>query len=298
MNVYAKYPITIADQIEMLRSRGLIISDTKYAESQLSKISYFRLANYWFPMEQDKTRHKFKPHSTFENVMHLYSFDKELRNIIFSGIQTIEIALRSKVIQHVSLKHGAFWFADANLFANKAIFQKCFDTLREEMARSKEEFLADHFAKYDTPPFPPAWKILEISSFGTTAKLYSNIKDVKLKKTIAREFGLPQHLILESWIKSIAALRNCVAHHARIWNRKYPMMPQMPATLPLPWIKTEGIQKERLYAILSLLLYLLQVLEEDVNFRIFLKELFKRYPNSDIVAMGFPKDWQNEPLWK
>ena len=24
----------------------------------------------------------------------------------------------------------------------------------------------------------------------------------------------------------------------------------------------------------------------------------KEHPNVDIAAMGFPKDWKNEPLWK
>ena len=80
---------------------------------------------------------------------------------------------------------------------------------------SKEDFLIEHFAKYDNPSYPPAWKTLEVSSFGTLSKLYCNLADNNLKKQIAREFGLPQHLYLESWIKSLSVLRNCIAHHAR-----------------------------------------------------------------------------------
>lgn len=83
----------------------------------------------------------------------------------------------------------------------------------------KRRFLIEHYAKYDTPPYPPAWKTLEVSSFGTLSKLYCNLSDNNLKKQIARELGLPQHLYLESWIKSLSVLRNCIAHHARIWNR-------------------------------------------------------------------------------
>lgn len=29
-----------------------------------------------------------------------------------------------------------------------------------------------------------------------------------------------------------------------------------------------------------------------------LKDLFRLYPNVDILAMGFPKNWEEEPLWK
>ncbi|WP_353955686.1 hypothetical protein [uncultured Odoribacter sp.] len=34
------------------------------------------------------------------------------------------------------------------------------------------------------------------------SKLYCNLSDNNLKKQIARELGLPQHLYLESWIKN------------------------------------------------------------------------------------------------
>ena len=40
-----------------------------------------------------------------------------------------------------------------------------------------------------------------------------------MKKLVAREFNLPQHEVLESWMRSLSALRNQCAHHARLWNR-------------------------------------------------------------------------------
>lgn len=102
----------------MLKSRGLLFDDEHTAIECLKIISYFRLANYWKPMESDKVNHVFKPNSKFENVVTLYNFDKELRCLIFSAIQSIEIALRTKVIQIVSSTYGVFWFADALLFSN------------------------------------------------------------------------------------------------------------------------------------------------------------------------------------
>ena len=90
-----------------LRNRGLLIDDEKAAVECLKVISYFRLANYWKPMESDKVNHVFKPESKFENVVTLYKFDKDLRTLIFSAIQSIEIALRTKVIQIVGNIHGS-----------------------------------------------------------------------------------------------------------------------------------------------------------------------------------------------
>ena len=166
------------------------------------------------------------------------------------------------------------------------------------MKRSKEDFLIEHFARYDNPPYPPAWKTLEVSSFGTLSKLYCNLTDNNLKKQIAREFGLPQHLYLESWIKSLSVLRNCIAHHARIWNRKYPWKPQIPKKLQSPWIYDITISHEKLYAQLCCIVYLLNAIDPNNDFKQSLKALLSKYPIVDISAMGFPKLWYNEALWK
>lgn len=196
MRKYVKQPLEIQEQIAVLKERGLIFLQEENAINKLKQVSYFRLANYWKPMEQDKVRHTFKPQSTFENALSLYYFDKELRNLLFTSIQTIEIALRTKMIHHISLQYGAFWFADNAIFTNQNIFNKCLDNLQNELKRSKEDFISEHYAKYDEPIYPPAWKTLEVSSFGTLSKLYCNLSDVKLKKQIAREFGLPQHIYI------------------------------------------------------------------------------------------------------
>ena len=281
----------------MLKKRGLLFDDEQAAVERLKIISYFRLANYWKPMESDKVSHVFKPKSKFENVITLYNFDNDLRTLIFSAIQSIEIALRTKVIQIVSSNFGAFWFADESLFSDITIFSKCLSNIKDELKRSKEDFLIEHYAKYDNPPYPPAWKTLEVSSFGTLSKLYCNLAANNLKKQIARELGLPQHIYLESWIKSLSVLRNCIAHHARIWNRKYPWKPQLPKKLKNPWILDKGISQEKLYAQLCCMAYLINVIHPDNTFKQKLKSLLTEYPIVDVAAMGFPKLWYNEPLW-
>lgn len=228
----------------------------------------------------------------------MYNFDKELRTIIFSAIQSIEIALRTKVIQIVSSNYGAFWFADESLFSNSTIFSMCLANIKDELKRSKEDFLIEHFAKYDKPPYPPTWKTLEVSSFGTLSKLYCNLSENNIKKQIAREFGLPQHLYLESWIKSLSVLRNYIAHHARIWNRKYPWKPQLPKKLQNPWIQDKAISQEKLYCQLCCVTYLLDAICLNNGFKQNLKALLSEYSIVDVTAMGFPKLWYKEPLWE
>lgn len=298
MRTYTKQPLDIYEQIAVLKERGLVFLQEENAINKLKQVSYFKLANYWKPMEQDKNQHTFKPQSTFENALSIYYFDKELRNLLFSSIQTIEIALRTKMIHHVSLQYGPFWFADNDVFADQNIFNKCLDNLQNELKRSKEDFIYEHYAKYDNPIYPPAWKTLEVSSLGTLSKLYCNLSDTKLKKQIAREFGLPQHIYLESWVKSLSVLRNCIAHHARLWNRKFPWKPQLPKKLSSNWINNTAIQQEKLYSQLCCINYLLKGLSDNTKLSSKIQLLLEQYPNIDISAMGFPENWKEEPLWE
>lgn len=282
----------------MLKRRNLLINKDSHAIEQLKIISYFRLANYLRPMEQDKATHTFKPNSHFENAIDLYYFDKKLRALIFTAIQSFEVALRSKLIHHCSLKYSAFWIIDRGLFSDKKIFSDCVIRIQQEVYRSKEDFIQEHFCKYDNPIIPPAWKTLEVVSFGTLSRIFCNLSDNTLKKKIAREFNLPQHKYLESWCRSIVALRNNLAHHSRTWNRIYPIQPQLPQSLGGDWIRITSVPNNRLYAQLCCLEYLQNMIHPTNDFKQQLKQLLNSHPNVDVTAMGFPTDWNNQPLWR
>ena len=298
MNIYTKQPISIDDQIAKLRSLGLIIADEDKARKTLSEVSYFRFAAYLRPMEADKQTHQFKHGSTFENAVALYEFDNELRQLLFSAIQRIEVALRSKIIQHFSMQHGAFWFMQMQLHDSEHRFLENLNSLDREVTRSKEDFIKEHFHNYDKPEFPPAWKTLELASLGILSKLYYNFTDKKTKKLIAREFNLPQHEVLESWMRSLADLRNHCAHHARLWNRFLKATPQLNARLRGLWINNHQVDANKLYATLCYIVYWLNSMERGDLFKERLNNLFAKYPSVDTAAMGFPQDWENEPLWK
>lgn len=295
---YSKPALTIADIIGRLKTNGLSIIDEKEALRKLGIVSYFRIAAYLRPMEDDKDTHHFKPGSTLENAFALYEFDTKLRQLIFAAIQEIEIALRAKVIQHFSLTYGPFWFMDVNLSANERLFAQNLSAIDRELERTREDFIKAHFKKYIKPAFPPAWKTLELASLGTLSKLYYNFSDKKVKKAIAREFNLPNHEILESWMRSIASLRNCCAHHARIWNRSLSATPQITGKIRGSWISHTDIDSNRLYAVLCCTAYWMESINGKSHFVSGIKSLIAQYPTVDVAAMGFPAGWENEPLWK
>lgn len=98
---YAKPALSISDQLAILQQRGLVITDVATAAQFLNNVSYFRFAAYLRIFEQPD--HTFRTNTTMEQVTALYSFDVELRKLLFGAVQKIEIALRSRMIHEFSL---------------------------------------------------------------------------------------------------------------------------------------------------------------------------------------------------
>jgi abortive infection bacteriophage resistance protein len=113
----SKVPQTIQDQIALLQSRNMSFRAVNDAPHFLATISYYRLKGYWWEMQDDKINHHFRNGSFFEDVVDLYNFDRHFRLIIFNAIERIEIALRTKLIYHLSISYGPEWYLSSiNLY--------------------------------------------------------------------------------------------------------------------------------------------------------------------------------------
>ncbi len=295
---YTKQAITIEEQISTLNQRGLIIDDDRQAIEALDVISYFRLADYWRYWETNRTTHQFKPNSRFSEILDYYYFDKELKALLFSAIQTIEVAIRTKIIKRFTPTFGAFWFMDANLASNQDFFNSNLEHIRTEVKRSHEEYIKEHFQKYTEPDLPPVWKTLEVVSFGTLSKLFGNFKDATVKHEVAHDFGLNHHKFLKSWLETLVALRNYCAHHSRVWNRKFPVKPQTPMRMPRKWISDFSFRQETLYPQLCCIAYWLNAIYPDNTFAAEFKAILAKHPFVSTRFMGFIAQWEQEPLWK
>lgn len=142
----------------MLKQRWLQISDEQEALQTLTVVSYFRLACYFQPMEIDKQTHEFQQGATLDQAMELYKFDTALRDLVFSATRQIEVALRSRVNYHFSRDHTPFWFTQVDMATDGHLFIEHLNSVDRELHRSKEEFIKEHFERYNKPSFPPAWK--------------------------------------------------------------------------------------------------------------------------------------------
>ena len=133
---YPKKIISFDKQIEQLRDREMIIEDADAAKEFLKNISYFRLQGFWWEFQIDKNNHKFKPNTTFESVIELYTFDRKLRLILFDALERIEIALRAKMIYYLSIEKNQWWYEDENMFFSKKYFDESLEDIDKEDRKS------------------------------------------------------------------------------------------------------------------------------------------------------------------
>ncbi|MCF8332697.1 MAG: Abi family protein [Bacteroidales bacterium] len=296
---YNKPPLTRKEQIQKLKERGLKFEDEVKAEAYLKNISFYRLRAYTYPFQDNHDpEHPFIQDVSFDQIIHLYIFDRRLRILVLNAIEKIEVAFRTHIIYNYSLQYGGHWFTDSVLFHNETHFHNNMEKITEELHRSNETFIKHYFDKYTSPKLPPAWMTLEAISMGTMGKLFSNLKRDKLKKKTARGFGLKETNHLENWMHVFGNLRNICAHHGRLWNRRFPTLVFLPRDTLNSFIDNIHVDQNKLYAQLCCINYIIQQIAPKSNFVSDLKALINKCPMVNCRDMGFPENWEEEALWK
>jgi len=295
---YPKHCSLPHDLIPLLKSRGLSIPDEQKAFEYLSNIGYYRLSAYCYPLLTDpKENHIYKDGATFDLVMNMYRFDRKLRVLLFNEIEKIEVAIRSAMNNWVTdALNDVFWMTDVQYFNSPAGFAKTLSLIQSELGRTKEEFI-NHFRNKYNNPFPPAWMISEIIPLGVLCSVYNNIKSTGIRKKVANIFKLP-FPVFSSWILVLANLRNVCCHHNRIWNKDHLVIPADLRIPTFPWIDSSTTDMKRIYYRICIIKYLLFTVSPNNTFTQKLKSLLAEYPTVDIKAMGFPANWDKEPLWQ
>lgn len=291
---YTDKPLSFAQQITLLKSNGLTISDEPKALHTLQQISYFRLKNYLIPLMSDKELHLFKPNSSFEQAYSLYKFDSRLRKLIAGELEKIEVSIRTQMAYILADEVDIYWFADSNNFNNASKHAALLNNLQSELDRSDEEQILRFKSMYaDT--FPPAWMTMEVTSFGTLSMLYKLLKPNLTKRKIANFYGLSDSAF-ESWLHSIVYVRNICAHHSRLWNKTLRIRPLFPRKTGKTFISTP-VRSDKLYYVLCIIQYLLLIVNPSTTFSARLKALLAEFPDVDPSAMGFPANWELEHIW-
>lgn len=294
---YTKEPISIPAQINLLEEKGMDMDDKKQAIKQLSTIGYYRFTGYAYPFRNKTDNSSFEPGTSFNNVISIYEFDRQLRSLLFNYIERIEIAFRAQIIDKFSLStQTAFWFCDKQFFDDEEEYNSSLQKLDEIIKESQEDFIK-HFKNHYTDAYPAAWISLQTFSFGSLINLFRNFNLEEPKSNISKFFGCDSVPRFISWINTLVYIRNICGHHARLWNRN---IKKKPTAFHLG-DKNQKRDNTKLYYTVCIIKNLLDNIDPNNSLKEDLLELFiaHDYANKKKKTyIGFPDDWNtNDMVW-
>lgn len=277
-------PLSIDEQIENLKVLGLIIKDEEYARRILNDISYFRLIKA-YSLGFKPQNGNYYENVTFEQIVELYLFNANFRQITFCEIEKIEVNMRCRVANYFASKYGVLGYKDSENFIDEEYHNSFLEDIEEEVRRnSKAPFVRNFKENYEGGELP-IYALVEVFSLGTLSKFFKNMKNPD-KKVIATSFGIG-YTYLESWLESISYVRNICAHYGRLYNAKLSKTP----VLYKEYSKA-GIGNNRVFGVL---LCMKHILKNDKHWNQYVDqvdELIQKYEKVDIKTMGFPDDWR------
>lgn len=277
-------PMTIDEQVENLKNIGLIVDDEEYAKKILNDISYFRLIKA-YSLNLKSKNECYNKQTAFKEIVDLYLFNSNFRQLIFPEIEKVEINVRCRLANFFAEQYGVLGYLQAENFSNENYHAQFLEDIKEEVRRnSKAPFVRNFKENYEGGNLP-IYALVEVFSFGTLSKFYKNMLN-KDKKAIAKTFGVG-YTYFESWLESISYVRNICAHYGRIYNAKLSKTPIL-----YKEYTQVGIGNNRIYGVLLCLKYLLK---DDDHWNLFVDKielLFDKYPCVQISTMGFPENWK------
>lgn len=286
---YSKPWRSASEQLDLLISRGLIITDRVKAEACLDRIGYYRLSGYWFAFRersgplcvypktikspakvQSVALESFRNGASFQDAIDLYIFDKHLRLMTLDALERIEIAMRVD-ISHMLGEMDRFAYLKSDLFHPKFTEEfspKTGTTAHHEwlgthgrlINRSREDFVEHNKTKYGLPL--AIWVACEVWDFGTMSKLFDGMQEHHQDR-ISRKYGIRNGRIFATWLRSLNYLPNVCAHHCRLWNRNMVSQPKLPSVDEADWVRhfqQSPHAQARCYMLLVIIGHLIRVI--------------------------------------
>lgn len=209
------------EQVDILKHKGLIISDEKFAKDVLLRENYFFLNGYrHLFVNKDRT---FKQGTRFEELYSLFLFDRRLRNIMFKYLLVIENNLKSIFSYQLSKKYGYKEkdYLKNNNFTTAPEKQAQLNDLLRKMKRQirvngSQHTATQHYAiNYG---YIPLWILVKVLSFGIISELYQVLK-IDDQKEIASIYGIEYETLIV-YLPILANYRNLCAHEDILYENR------------------------------------------------------------------------------
>lgn len=297
---------TLDEQIEILKSRGLVINDIDKTKELLLRENYFFINGYRHIFMKNHKDSLFISGTTFEELYAVFQFDRSFRNVLFKNLLIVENNLKSIIAYKLSKKYGIRekdYLKPSNFSQDIKKVRQVNDVLnkikRQIKLNGRQHSATLHYiSNYG---YVPLWILVKLLSFGMINELYSILKpDDKL--AIAEYYNLDVET-LGIYIALLSNYRNLCAHEDIVYDHR--TQKEIPDTryhmeLDVPTTNDEYIYgKDDIFAVVIMLKCMLT----ESDFTDFVNEVsydldlldgrVNIIPQSKILdRMGFPSNWE------
>ena len=294
------------EQIDILKHKGMIISDESYAKQILLRENYFFLNGYRHLFMEPGDR-QFISGTTFEEMYSLFLFDRSFRTIIFKYLLVIENNLKSITSYQLSKKYGYRErdYLRAKNFTNAPERQRQVNDLISKMKRQIRVNGSQHSATLhyvSNYGYIPLWILVKVLSFGIVGEMYSILKPED-QREIAKVYGIDVDDFIV-YLPILANYRNLCAHEDILYENK--TQKEIDDTiyhkmLNLKQVDNEYVQgKNDLFALIIIMKQMLQA-EDFKNMSLELENVVQTLDynlhtiklEKVLNRMGFPLNWQD-----
>ena len=301
----AKIFKTIDEQIEILRSKGMVFEDYDKAREILLRENYFFLNGYRSPFLMNGTK-RFIEGTTFDELYSLFTFDRFFRNIIFKNVLIVENNYKSIYSYVLSKKYGykeKDYLHINNFDRSKEKNRQINDLLRKLKRQIRingyQHQATSHYI--NNYGYIPMWVGVKVLSFGLMSELFTILKPED-RKEIADYYNLSPEKI-ENYMSILANYRNLCAHEDILFNhetQKTIADTTFHLQLGIPKVDDEYIYGK--HDIFALLIILKELLTTD-DFKMMMNEIcyeidklsskLKVIDVSKVLyRMGFPENYK------
>ncbi len=285
---------TIDEQIEILEKRGLTIGNKDYAKDFLLKNNYYRISGYSLTLRNHDV---FYSGTTFQNIIDIYNFDRNIRNILAKYLEIIEVSIKSIYAYKFSEKYGGTGYLSSSNFTDLKEYLKLIATINEQKTkRIAHEAFIKHYEEELKKPMP-IWIIVDLLTFSDISIMY-NISEESLKVSIAKLYGLNMNdgfMILKEYLHGLTILRNFCAHGSRLFNRLFVRKPSLNSKEKklLRKMNDGNLDNSHLFGYILVMKRLLKE-EEFLSLKNDLITLQKKIPFVAMSYYGFCDNWENK----
>lgn len=223
-------------QIRILKSRGLIIKNKRYAKKIIREANYYNLINgYKKPfIKKECSYETFLDGTRFEELYALYEFDRKLRIVTLEVILKIEKQVKSLISYRFSKQYGhKDYLKYENFDTNGSQKFKQVSTLLSQLHRKiadniDKDLAVSHYVSGKN--YIPLWVLVNTISFGDISKFYVNMLPHDRNEVAKHiKFGIREQE-LSSILFFLSSVRNRCAHdellycynsHISIRNNRY-----------------------------------------------------------------------------